>query len=508
MKNDHQQKSVKPMEYDNLQSTVLVLLVIGLYSYLYKYSKKEGSRFASNLPPGPPRWPILGNLPSLSLHSERDMFEWNKKYGPVCHLKMASTDFIILGTLEAVQEAFVKKCETFSNRMQNVVPGLSGVDGIACSNWSEKLKKQRKYCISTLKNFGMGRKSIEANILKECSILCDKIKIYSTTEKTFSIDFMLYEAFSGVICHLAFGKNILQENKEFRKFIRSIAKSSSTLNSVMIFCPLLKVIPPFSWIRQETDGIENAVLKILNQEIESHKIARDPDKPRDFIDCFLNEMDKPNAHLDGFYHLQLVLSIRDIFYAGTETGSNTVAWLILYLCRYPEIQRKMQNEISEVLSEERQLSMSASEDMHYTKAVIQETMRIRPVTPIGIPHVAAKEDTIMGYKIPKGAVVASNLFRIHNDETIWSDSECFRPERHLDQNGKFRKSPYVIPYSIGARHCLGQQLGNTEIFLFVVSIFKTYSLTVKNIDSINMHGKNIVSLRPCNFEVTASERYR
>lgn len=125
---------------------------------------------------------------------------------------------------------------------------------------------------------------------------------------------------------------------------------------------------------------------------------------------------------------------------------------------------------------------------------------------MGVPHVASKDSTIMGYRIKKGTCVASNLFRILHDEALWPEPERFDPSRHLDDNGKFVKHPSLIPFSIGPRQCLGMQLANMELFLFLVSMLQKFKFQLQSGEDIDMRGRNIFTLRPYPFKLMVKHR--
>lgn len=110
---------------------------------------------------------------------------------------------------------------------------------------------------------------------------------------------------------------------------------------------------------------------------------------------------------------------------------------------------------------------------------------------------------MLGYHIPKGSILISNIFHLHHDENIWPDSDKFDPNRHLSSDGKFQKSPHVIPFSIGARKCIGFLLAEMEIFLGVVSLFRRFEFDLAGDKNIDMRGKNIFSIRANPFKVVA-----
>jgi len=63
---------------------------------------------------------------------------------------------------------------------------------------------------------------------------------------------------------------------------------------------------------------------------------------------------------------------------------------------------------------------------------------------------------------------------VHNDPKLWNEPEKFIPERHLNNGGSFVKSNHVIPFSVGPRHCIGEQLARMEVFTFLVSLVQKF----------------------------------
>ncbi|EFX62803.1 hypothetical protein DAPPUDRAFT_67675, partial [Daphnia pulex] len=110
----------------------------------------------------------------------------------------------------------------------------------------------------------------------------------------------------------------------------------------------------------------------------------------------------------------------------------------------------------------------------YTEAVLMEVMRIASITPLAVPHCAMKDTQLQGFTIPKGSVLAINLDSAFKDPTAWEEPETFRPERHLDQEGKLIKNDAYIPFGLGKRVCLGEPLARNTVFLFMASLVKTF----------------------------------
>ncbi|CAK8678676.1 unnamed protein product [Clavelina lepadiformis] len=112
--------------------------------------------------------------------------------------------------------------------------------------------------------------------------------------------------------------------------------------------------------------------------------------------------------------------------------------------------------------------------MPYTSAFMQELMRFRAVVPIALPHKTNEDSELNGYFIPKSTTVGPNIWAVHNDPDYWDEPEKFKPQRFIDADGEFIKSNHVIPFSLGPRTCLGKQLAQMEIFIYLVSMIQQF----------------------------------
>jgi cytochrome P450 len=77
---------------------------------------------------------------------------------------------------------------------------------------------------------------------------------------------------------------------------------------------------------------------------------------------------------------------------------------------FPKIQQKAQTELDEVVGREQLPTFADYERLPYIRAIVKETLRWRPVVPLGIPHLLTQDDTYGGYHIPKGAICISNVW--------------------------------------------------------------------------------------------------
>lgn len=211
---------------------------------------------------------------------------------------------------------------------------------------------------------------------------------------------------------------------------------------------LLRLLPG---PHKELISLWNKVIDFVKSKIEEHRADFNPSAPRDYIDCFLGEMEKwKNDEASGFNLDNLSICALDLFAAGTETTTSTLYWVLAYMIYYPEIQRKVQEEIDREVGSSRQPSVADRENMPYTNAVIHEIQRCGNIIPINLPRTATEDTQVGNYSIPKGTMVFGNLSSVLFDEMEWETPHTFNPGHFLDAEGKFRRREAFLPFSLGA----------------------------------------------------------
>ncbi|KAK7047347.1 hypothetical protein VNI00_006578 [Paramarasmius palmivorus] len=138
----------------------------------------------------------------------------------------------------------------------------------------------------------------------------------------------------------------------------------------------------------------------------------------------------------------------ELFWWSTSRGWNTfldgctssqMAWVILSMILYPEVQKKAQMELDRVVGRDRLPSFQDLDHLPYIHSILKEIMRWRGVGPLGIPHRLNTDDYYEGYYLPKDTIVVANAWALNHDPDVWGpDADDFKPERHLDDNGQLK----------------------------------------------------------------------
>lgn len=240
--------------------------------------------------------------------------------------------------------------------------------------------------------------------------------------------------------------------------------------------------------------------------IEDHKKDWNPAETRDFIDAFLKEIEKYSGNAtSSFNEENLIYTSLDLFFAGTETTSTTLRWGLLYLALNPGLQEKVQAEIDRVLGQSQQPSTAARESMPYTNAFIHEVQRMGNIIPLNVPREVTVDTTVAGYHLPKGTIVLTNLTALHRDPVEWATPDTFNPE-HFLENGQFKKREAFLPFSVGKRVCLGEQLAKSELFIFFTSLVQKFTFKPPDNEKLSLKFRMGLTLSPVNHRICAVPR--
>ncbi|XP_029922096.1 cytochrome P450 2F5-like [Myripristis murdjan] len=453
---------------------ILAGLILAL---LWLWSMKNRRKYP--LPPGPTGLPLIGNLLQVDKHVPfKSMLKLSEKYGPVMTLHLGWQRVVVLVGYDTVKEALVDQADDFVGR--GPVPFILKVTkgyGLAISN-GERWRQLRRFTLTTLRDFGMGRKGMEEWIQEESQHLVTHIGTLKAAP--FDPSFLLSCTASNVICCLVFGQRFSYDDEHFLRLLKIISEILEFESS-----PLGGMYNVFPWLMEHLPGHQHTVFsqaeevkKFIMTKIQEHMETINPSVPRDYIDCFLTrlsqEKDIPTSE---FHYDNLVSTVLVLFLAGTETTSTTLRYALSVLIKYPNIQEKMQQEIDTVIGQECRPSMEDRKSLPFTDAVIHEVQRFLDIVPLSVPHYALQDICFRGYIIPKGTVILPMLHSVLREDKQWATPWSFNPQHFLDQNGNFKKNPAFLPFSAGKRACVGESLARMELFLFLVALLQRFTFS-------------------------------
>lgn len=174
--------------------------------------------------------------------------------------------------------------------------------------------------------------------------------------------------------------------------------------------------------------------------------------------------------------------------------------------RYPEVQKRLQEDIDQVTDRSRLPTIADQPHLPYVTAFIYEVMRFTSFVPLTIPHSTTTDTSINGYPIPKDTVIFVNQWSLNHDPTKWDQPEVFNPERFLEEDGALNKdlTTNVLIFSLGKRRCIGEDVSKIQLFLFTSLLVHQCNFTAETTPSMDyQYG---LTLKPRSFKVSVTLR--
>ncbi|XP_074855946.1 cytochrome P450 2H2-like isoform X2 [Carettochelys insculpta] len=397
-------------------ATILLVMCVSFLLFFSTWRKRSGK---GKLPPGPFAFPLIGNMLQLSRKNlPKHIEELSGTYGPIFTIYLGSEPVVVLYGYEILKETLIDLGEEFSGRgSMPLFAKMATEPGIVFSN-GEPWKQLRRFALFNLRNFGMGKKSIENRIQEESHFLAERFR--NTHGQPFDPTLFITHAVSNIICSIIFGDRFDYKDEKFVTLMNIIQENVNLQRS--------------PWTAEQKNGKSD------------------------------------------FSMGSLLRSTVELFIAGTGSTSTTLVFGLLILLKYPEIEEKVHKEIDRVIGRNRNPCMADRSQMPYTDAVIHEIQRYLSLVPLGLPHAVTRDINIKQYFIPKGTTIFPALNSALYDSKEFPNPEQFNPGHFLDENGAFRKSDYFVPFSAGKRICVGEALARMELFLLLTMILQNFTL--------------------------------
>lgn len=181
---------------------------------------------------------------------------------------------------------------------------------------------------------------------------------------------------------------------------------------------------------------------------------------------------------DKFTEENVLDQIHLMFVAGTDTSTIAIFSTILLLAIYQECQEKVVNELRDIFeSVDSPVTYEHLSRMIYTERVIKEALRLFPPVPILARKCSADIQLDAG-TIPNETNILVNILHVHKNEQIWGpNAKSFYPDHFLPENIA-KRSPYCyLPFSGGARNCIGMKYAWLTLKIVLAHLLRSYKFT-------------------------------
>ncbi|NWX30571.1 CP1A4 protein, partial [Notiomystis cincta] len=349
----------------------------------------------------------------------------------------------------------------------------------------EMWKARRRLAQSALKSFSMAPSPtssstclLEEHVSKEAEYLVTKFLQLMEEEKRFEPYQYVVVSVANVICAMCFGKRYEHEDQELLSLVNlgnefgEVAGNGHPAD----FIPVLRYLP--SRTMELFKDINRRFNAFVQNIVREHYASFDKEHIRDITDSLIGHCQEKSVGEDAHVQLsneKIIHIVHDLFGAGFDTVATALSWSLMYAALYPDVQRKIQDELDRTIGRERRPRLSDRGALPYMEAFILEVFRHSSFMPFTIPHSTTKATVLNGYYIPKDTCVFINQWQVNHDETLWKEPSSFKPERFLTAAGTELSRPEsekVLTFGLGRRRCLGEAIGRWEIFLFLSTLLQ------------------------------------
>uniref|UniRef100_A0A2N9EJ94 Cytochrome P450 n=1 Tax=Fagus sylvatica TaxID=28930 RepID=A0A2N9EJ94_FAGSY len=468
----------------------LITLLLAL-TLLLLLKPNRGGKF--NLPPSPPKLPIIGNLHQLGSLPHRSLQALSNKHGPLMFLHLGCAPTLVVSSPEMVSEMIKSHDIVFSNRVRTTAVDIlfNGSTDMAFAPYGEYWRKVKKICIQELLSLDRVQ-SFQFLREEEVDILVKKIRCSCQEGKPVNLSELLVNVTNNIIFRTVIGQRNEEEdgkNRYGELWMRVMVELASfSFRDYFPSLGWLDVLTGVTSRLKRTFKEIDAFFELVIKEHKNKMLTTDGghSNQKNFLGILLKLQEdsmldfdlnhvtaskqsyrprpRPRVGPEDRYRLKLSFwsKIRDMFVGATNTSIATMEWAMSVLIKNPIIMKKAQEEVREVVGGKLKVDVNDVNQMCYLKCIVKETLRLHHPLPFLVPRETSATAKLGGYDIPCKTRVYVNSWAIQRDPKFWDNAEEFLPERFNSKSNpiEFLGNDFqYTPFGCGRRVCPGMSFG-------------------------------------------------
>ncbi|KAH8998286.1 cytochrome P450 [Lactarius hatsudake] len=443
--------------FDLAQYDFLLVIVVGFSGLALLVMRASKRRLP--YPPGPKRLPVVGNLFGMPSREEWITYrKWSEESGSdIIHTDVMGSHIVILNSIKAANDLFEKRSSIYSDRPSLVaVEKLFGMDyNIGLARYGPAWRHSRREFQAYL-----SPADLDAYQPLEQQAVHRLLRNLLSSPENF-VQHLRHMA-GQVILSIAYGIDVLPENDPYVADAENVLRAAAVATTKEA---LLDLIP---WLIKMPSWFPGARYKRYARKWRPIVVGA--------VKTTYNKVKSELATGTATPSVSAKL-ISKLDEDSTEEDLWTVSALqtfILAMTLYPEVQRKAQTEIDQVIGNSRLPDFSDQDALPYVQAVLKEVLRWHPVTPLGVPHMVRVSDIYEGYYIPAGSIIIPNVWGMMHDPAVFAEPDRFYPERWLSADAPAFPNQ---AFGFGARQCPGRFLARASTWSNIANILATFHIT-------------------------------
>ncbi|XP_017981680.1 PREDICTED: isoflavone 3'-hydroxylase [Theobroma cacao] len=435
--------------------------------FLFLYFLTKRLLQDKGLPPSPAlSLPIIGHLHLIKRPLHRTLAKLSQQHGPVLFFHFGSRPVVVVSSPSAAEECFTKNDVIFANRPRLLAGKHLGYDytTLLWASYGDHWRNLRRMASLEILSSNRVQKNLGIRMDEVRSLI---LRLYRSSNgggfQVVEMKSILFELALNVMMRMTAGKRYfregdeeLEEERKFKEIVTEAIQLSGTTN-IGDFLPVLqwiglnKIEKKLSILQMKRDGfMQNLIEERRKSVTDSYSEKRS----KTLVDVVLSLQETdPEYYTDNMIRglIQVMLA------AGTDTSAGTLEWALSLLLNNPKTLMKAREEIDIEVGQSRLIEESDLGKLPYLHGIINEILRMCPVTPLLVPHESSEECTVGGFHVPRGTMLLVNVWAMQSDPVLWEKPTEFKPERfhglEAEKNG-FR----FWPFGTGRRRCPGEGL--------------------------------------------------
>ncbi|XP_057969997.1 cytochrome P450 89A2-like [Malania oleifera] len=420
---------------------LISLCITTLLAYLLNPSKTSTKR---SLPPGPPSYPLVGNLLWLRrsfFDLEPTLRSLHALHGPLITLRIGPKTLIFISSRAVAYQALVEASAVFAGRPAGLPTARvmnNNPQNISSSTYGPNWRLLRRNLTAGIlhqsrsKSYSAARERVVRLLIRRLSSAAAEGGAVPVA------DHFPYAMFY-LLSLMCFGGDELEERRirEIEDVQRRMLSSINRFNILNLWPKFGKILFRSRW-KELLDLCENqkeVLLPLIRARIRAKQEMQGNEDMLTYVDT-LKDLELP-VEMRKLDEGEMVSLCSEFLTAGVDTTTAVLQWIMANLVKYPHIQNKVFAEINGVF-ENGERDWVREEDlqkMPYLKAVVLEGLRRHPPGHLLVPHSVTKDVELGGYFLPKDTTVNFMVADMGWDPEVWDDPMAFKPERFLSDGG-------------------------------------------------------------------------
>ncbi|KAK7052994.1 hypothetical protein VNI00_004315 [Paramarasmius palmivorus] len=491
----------------------LAILFFVLRSAFHRFSRLP-------LPPGPPKLPLIGNLLQIPSTNQYEVYQrWGEIYDVsrlgVIHVDAVGNSIVILNTAKAAWDLLDKRSRIYSSR-----PAAPMVNDLMGWGWTTASQAYGETWRAHRRIVGQALNVNAVKIFRSNQVKATHFLLSRLLEDPESYFELLKNHSARIIMSIAYGLDVKLTNDPWVTMaedalipmMKALTPGAFLVNSL----PFLKHVPswlPGAGFKRKARKWKTLTDRFLHTPFAAAKeTVLSGEYSTSFVSESLQRLDDDEPVRVQEQEDIIRQAAGDMYIGGADTTAAAMVSFLFAMLVNQDVQHKAQEEVDRV-SSGRLPTFEDEKAMPYVTAVVWESLRWISITPLAVPHYSDAEDVYNGYRIPKGSVIVSNVWAILHDENMYPEPYDFKPERYFkpgtNEFNETIQSPTFAVFGFGRRICPGRHLGYASLWIGVVSLLKTFTISKARDKQGNiiepvydLRGSLVVAPRPFKCSIT------